>query len=57
LDESSRIELVKQRAILRQDREVGRLTFRTKAFRHEDHLIWGATALILDQLAQILLSP
>jgi 8-oxo-dGTP pyrophosphatase MutT (NUDIX family) len=57
LDDSYRIELVKQRAIRSADGEVGRLTFRTKAFRHEDHQIWGATALILDQLAQILQSP
>jgi 8-oxo-dGTP pyrophosphatase MutT (NUDIX family) len=56
LDDSSRTVLVKQRPVRGAGREVGRLSFRATAFKHQDHMIWGATALILDQLAQILRS-
>ena len=54
LDQSSRTELVKQRTVRKADREVGRLKFRAPAIEHDEHQIWGATALILDQLARIL---
>ena len=54
LDQSARTKLVKQRAVRKADREVGRLKFRAPAIEHKEHQIWGATALILDQLARIL---
>jgi len=54
LDDDSRTQLVKHRSVRARGEEVDRLTFRAAAFRHQDHTIWGATALILDQLAQIL---
>jgi len=54
LDESSRTQLVKQRPLRGSGGEVGRLHFRATAFQHQQHMIWGATALILDQLSQLL---
>ncbi len=54
LDPGHRTSLVKQRAVTNQSQEVDRLVFRAAAIEHGSHLIWGATALILDQLAQIL---
>ena len=35
-------------------RIVGDFEFRTPAFRHRDHHVWGATAVILDQFAAVL---
>lgn len=55
LSDAHRTELVKQRSVQSADQEVDQLTFRTAAFHYQDHTIWGATALILDELAQILL--
>ena len=54
LNESSRTRLVKQRSVRFSGQEVGKLTFRAPAIQHGDHEIWGATALVLDQLARIL---
>ena len=54
LNDSSRTRLVKQRSVRFSGHEVGKLTFRAPAIQHEDHVIWGATALVLDQLARIL---
>lgn len=54
LDDAHRTQLVKQRSVQSDDQEVGQLTFRTMAFQYQDHTIWGATAMILDELAQIL---
>lgn len=54
IDTECRTDLLKQRSVRVAGQEVGRLTFHATAFRYEDHLIWGATAMILDQLAQIL---
>lgn len=56
LDDASRTLLVEQRPVRGDGGEVGRLSFRAAAFQHQDHLIWGATAMILDQLAQIVRS-
>ena len=47
--------LVKRRGVMTAAGEVDQLRFRAPAFECQGHLIWGATALILDQLAQILL--
>jgi 8-oxo-dGTP pyrophosphatase MutT (NUDIX family) len=57
LDDVHRTQLVKQRSVQSANQEVDQLTFRTAAFRYDDQTIWGATALILDQLAQILRHP
>jgi 8-oxo-dGTP pyrophosphatase MutT (NUDIX family) len=54
LNESSRTKLVKQRSVRMAGQEVGKLSFRAPAIEHDEHVIWGATALILDQLARIL---
>lgn len=54
LNESSRARRVKQRSVQREGQEVGSLRFRAPSIEHEDHVIWGATALVLDQLARIL---
>lgn len=45
---------VKRRAVMTAAGEVDQLRFRAPAFESQGHVIWGATALILDQLAQIL---
>lgn len=57
LNASSRTRLVKQRSVRMAGQEVGRLSFRAPAIEHGEHVIWGATALILDQLARILQQP
>ncbi len=54
IDSSSRVELIKSRSVRRGDLEIGEFRFRATAIRHEGHEIWGATALILDELAQLL---
>jgi len=41
-------------AVKKDGTQVGSLTMETPGLRFENHHIWGATALILDQLAQIL---
>lgn len=57
LDESARTVLEKRKPVRSAAGEVGSLRFRAAAFEHQDHLIWGATAMILDQLAQVLAKP
>ena len=54
MNRNNRTRLNKQRAVRSTGHEVDQLTFRAPAFRHGEHQIWGATALILDQLARIL---
>jgi hypothetical protein len=44
-----------KRGVMTDAGEVDQLRFSAPAFDYQGHLIWGATALILDQLAQILL--
>lgn len=53
-DSSGRVMLTKSRPMRRDGVEVGRFTFRAAAIRYREHDIWGATALILDELARIL---
>ena len=47
-------QVIKQRGVVTDRGEVDQLRFRAPAFTHQKHQIWGATALILDQLAQVL---
>lgn len=54
LNHTRRHRLVKQRSVRRDGRQVGTLHFRAPAIEQGPHVIWGATALILDQLARIL---
>ncbi|WP_197138008.1 NUDIX hydrolase [Crateriforma conspicua] len=44
------------RSVRRGEHRVGHLQFRTPAFAHGEHKVWGATAMILDELAQHLLT-
>lgn len=53
-DPMHRTQMIRHRAVRVQSTEVDRLVFRATAIQYGNHLIWGATALILDQLAQIL---
>ena len=46
--------LIKHRGVVAETGEVDQLRFRVPAVTHQGHQIWGATALILDQLAQVL---
>ncbi len=55
-DPLHRTRMTRRRAVRIQSKEVDRLVFRAAAIEYGGHLIWGATALILDQLAQILQS-
>jgi 8-oxo-dGTP pyrophosphatase MutT (NUDIX family) len=47
-------QVIKQRGVMTDTGEVDQLRFRAPALIHQDHQIWGATALILDQLARVL---
>ncbi len=47
-------QVIKQRGVMAGTGEVDQLRFRAPALTHQDHQIWGATALILDQLARVL---
>jgi hypothetical protein len=47
-------QVIKHRGVMADTGEVDQLRFRAPALTHQDHQIWGATALILDQLAQVL---
>ncbi len=53
-DRSRRIAVTRSRSVRFSGTEVGQFQFRAKAIRHDGHEIWGATALILEELAQIL---
>lgn len=54
LDPRHRTALIKQRSVRVDHQQVDELVFRASAYEFGGHLVWGATALILDQLAQIL---
>ena len=54
MDPSYRVAVTRSRSVRRDGQVVGNLSFRTKALRYGGHDIWGATALILEELAQIL---
>jgi 8-oxo-dGTP pyrophosphatase MutT (NUDIX family) len=54
LQPQHRRQIIRQRGVRVGDQEVDRLRFRADAIRYHGHSVWGATALILDQLAQIL---
>ena len=47
-------QVIKHRGVMADTGEVDQLRFRAPALIHQDHQIWGATALILDQLARVL---
>lgn len=53
-DPVRRVALTRSRRVRRGQRVVGNLTLRSTAIRFRGHDIWGATALILEELAQIL---
>jgi 8-oxo-dGTP pyrophosphatase MutT (NUDIX family) len=53
-DARHRREIVRRRAVRVAGRQVDQLVFRAAAIELDHQLVWGATALILDQLAQIL---
>jgi 8-oxo-dGTP pyrophosphatase MutT (NUDIX family) len=55
-DPMRRRQIVKRRAVRLQAHEVDRFVFRAAAIEYGSQIVWGATALILDQLAQILQS-
>ncbi len=44
----------KSKTICQNGRQVGEFQFTAPALKYKEHVIWGATALILDELAQIL---
>ncbi len=54
IDDRARVYPTRQIKLRKKGSEVGSLSIEIPAFRFENHHIWGATALILDQLAQIL---
>jgi 8-oxo-dGTP pyrophosphatase MutT (NUDIX family) len=54
-DPSARREVIKARVVRSGGGEVGELSFRASGFQLPNHHVWGATAMILDQLAQLLL--
>lgn len=47
-------QVIKQRGVEVNSAEVDQLRFRAPVLTHQEHQIWGATALILDQLARVL---
>jgi 8-oxo-dGTP pyrophosphatase MutT (NUDIX family) len=53
-DPRQRVSVTRSRSVRRGGQVVGNLSFRTTAVRYRGHDIWGATALILEELAQIL---
>ncbi|MGB7324706.1 MAG: CoA pyrophosphatase [Rubripirellula sp.] len=55
LNPHSRIDTLKSRSVRSGSGVVGTFQFRARAIHHQQHEIWGATGMILDQLAQILL--
>lgn len=54
-DPAARREVIKARTVRSASGEVGKLRFRATGFQTGNHHVWGATAMILDQLAQLLL--
>ena len=53
-DDQHRSSTTRQTPIKKAGKEIGSLAMKTPAIHFENHYIWGATALILDQLVQIL---
>ena len=53
-DPRLRVSVTRSRKVQRDGQVMGNLSFRTAAVRYLGHDIWGATALILEELAQIL---
>ena len=53
-DPGSRRSIHRSRSLSRDGQQVGRLQFRAGAIEHRGRTIWGATAMILDELAQML---
>ncbi len=53
-DPSRRIVINRSQSVRRDGAEVGKLRFRAQSIGHQGHPIWGATALILEELAQML---
>lgn len=49
-DPDSRIDTIRHRTLWRDGRPVGELAFRAPTFRCQPRPIWGATAIILDEL-------
>jgi 8-oxo-dGTP pyrophosphatase MutT (NUDIX family) len=54
VDSQSRIAPTRRILVRNQGHHVGSLSMQTPAIEFQNHHIWGATALILDELAQIL---
>jgi len=50
----SRVRITRRRAIQREHQTVDEYKFTSPAFRFEDHRIWGATAMLLGELAGLL---
>lgn len=55
MENSHHVVRTREIVIRNAGQSVGMLAMETPGFHFENHHIWGATALILDQLAQILL--
>lgn len=55
VDPAARREVIQARTVRSSAGEVGKLSFRATGFQTGNHHVWGATAMILDQLAQLLL--
>lgn len=53
-DPAHRRRMVKQKAVTLRTQQTDQLEFHAGTIEYQGHLVWGATALILDQLAQIL---
>ena len=54
LDLSSRVTVQQSKSVRQNGVVVDRMSYSVPAIEFEKHVIWGATALILDELAQIL---
>jgi 8-oxo-dGTP pyrophosphatase MutT (NUDIX family) len=57
LDRGCRGEMLREYQVRSGDQVLDTLAFRAAAFVHRGHKIWGATAMILDQLVQLLSQP
>ena len=53
LDPTHRRETIKQRRVRSGGDEVGQYKFRASTIEWDQHQVWGATAVILDQFAQL----
>ena len=54
LEDGNRSVQVQRRQVISSSGAIDQITFRAPSYDFQEHRIWGATALILDQLAQIL---